>query len=1129
MKIYPFIVLLIFYSLATNAQVLDSFSDGDFSNNPTWTPDAAANWAIVNNQLRSNSATPNSTFFISTPSAQALNSQWEFYVNLQFNTSSANYVDVYLTSSNATMTGASGYFVRIGGTPDEVSLYKSNAGAATILINGRDGITNNSNTILKIKITRDAANVWTLSSDVTATGNNYVSEGTITDNSFTTSSFFGIRITQSTASFFSKHFFDDFYAGPITLDTAPPILNSITVASSTELTLLFNESLEASSAQTISNYVANNGIGNPTTAVLQPDKKTVKLTFTNPFGNGTQNQLAVAAVKDLAGNAMTLATLPFLYFLPVAEKKFDIVVSEIFPDPDPIIGLPAAEFIEIYNRSSNAFDLSGWKLTDGTSTATFASQIILPNQYWIVTSSTNTALFAAYQNVIGVAGFPSLNNSGDMVLLKSSAGLTIDSLNYSLGWYRDADKQQGGWSLEKIDLNKTSTDALNWVASQDATGGTPGRQNSWFGKNPDVAPPKLVSLTVKNDSQLELLFDETLDASSVVVSNFSVTNGIANPSSVLLLSDQKTISLSFTTKFQNGTENALSIIAVADLVGNKNSALTQTFTYIIYSASANKDVIINEIFADPTPSLGLPEAEYIELYNRSAHPFDMAGWSFQAGNSKTIFTTQILLPKQYLIVTNAKNTNTFSRYGKVLGLVSFPVLPNDGASLLIKNDKGQVIDSLNYSPAWYRSSDKAEGGYALELIDPNNPCGEEDNWTASESTMGGTPGKQNSVVANKPDLVGPVFVSIEPITDAQLLFTFNEKLDKAPLQKENFLFTPPVLISSIRFVDVSKRQLVATLASPIEKRKLYSVALLKVYDCAGNVMQDAFSQLTFALPEEVEANDVLINEILFNPKPTGVDFVEVYNNSQKYISLNGLKFANIENGTVKNLEPISAGAPILEPRQFKAFTTEPAVLKNNYPFGEERNFIKTVLPSLPDDEGSIALIGKLGTVIDSFLYASKLHSPLIRDDEGVSLERISYQANANDAVNWRSASSQSGYATPGYINSNSRPEQNLLDGKVKVEPEVFAPNSGVQDFAKINYAFDQNNFTATIKIIDQQGRLVKTIANNETLGYSGFFRWDGNLEDGTKARMGYYTVWIELFDETGVVNTLRKRVVVASR
>jgi hypothetical protein len=59
----------------------------------------------------------------------------------------------------------------------------------------------------------------------------------------------------------------------------------------------------------------------------------------------------------------------------------------------------------------------------------------------------------------------------------------------------------------------------------------------------------------------------------------------------------------------------------------------------------------------------------------------------------------------------------------------------------LKTNTGQLVDSVNYNTDWYRDDDKLEGGWTLEMIDPNNICGEENNWSSSENPAGGTPVK----------------------------------------------------------------------------------------------------------------------------------------------------------------------------------------------------------------------------------------------------------------------------------------------------------------------------------------------------------------------------------------------------
>lgn len=82
----------------TFAQFTDDFSDGDFTANPIWTGDDTVFTVINsggNNLLRSNKQIASTSFYLSTPSTQVNDCQWEFYLNLQFNTSSANYVDIF--------------------------------------------------------------------------------------------------------------------------------------------------------------------------------------------------------------------------------------------------------------------------------------------------------------------------------------------------------------------------------------------------------------------------------------------------------------------------------------------------------------------------------------------------------------------------------------------------------------------------------------------------------------------------------------------------------------------------------------------------------------------------------------------------------------------------------------------------------------------------------------------------------------------------------------------------------------------------------------------------------------------------------------------------------------------------
>ena len=145
------------------------------------------------------------------------------------------------------------------------------------------------------------------------------------------------------------------------------------------------------------------------------------------------------------------------------------------------------------------------------------------------------------------------------------------------------------------------------------------------------------------------------------------------------------------------------------------------------------------------------------------------------------------------------------------------------------------------------------------------------------------------------------------------------------------------------------------------------------------------------------------------------------------------------------------------------------------------------------------------------------------------MERISFFQSTNDVFNWRSANASAGYSTPGYINSNTRPDIQINDNEVQVAPEIFSAGSVTDDYVQVSYQFEESGQVANVKIYNQQGRAIKEIFNNETIGYKGSFRWDGDCDNGTKARNGYYLVWFEVFNPNGKVKTFRKRVIVASR
>ena len=86
-------IYCIFSSIGALGQLTDDFSDGDFTNNPVWGGDDTK-FTITSGELNSQNSVA-LTYYLSTPLTLATEVEWEFFINLKFSTSSANFVDVY--------------------------------------------------------------------------------------------------------------------------------------------------------------------------------------------------------------------------------------------------------------------------------------------------------------------------------------------------------------------------------------------------------------------------------------------------------------------------------------------------------------------------------------------------------------------------------------------------------------------------------------------------------------------------------------------------------------------------------------------------------------------------------------------------------------------------------------------------------------------------------------------------------------------------------------------------------------------------------------------------------------------------------------------------------------------------
>lgn len=527
-------------------------------------------------------------------------------------------------------------------------------------------------------------------------------------------------------------------------------------------------------------------------------------------------------------------------------------------------------------------------------------------------------------------------------------------------------------------------------------------------------------------------------------------------------------------------------------------------------------VIITEIFADPTPSHGLPEREYLELMNRSAGRIPLNGYTLSYGNVRTVFPASFIDPGEYVIVCRAVYASEFASFGKVIGLSAFS-LNNNGNTLSLSDPTGNGVHRVSYSSSWY-SAGRSEG-FSLEMTDTAFPCRGRANWQSSTAGQGGTPGRPNSVARPLPDLSPPELLRYD-LQETRILLVFDEVLDSnfaGNLHSFEVLSGHTSVIHTA-FADESREAVALTLDRPPGGD--LTLRIYDVKDCTGNTGPDItllFENLPDPLP-----GDIRLSEILFNPPPGGQDFVEVYNTTEQAFNLKNWQFARLNAaGEISGHVLISPTRTVLPGNSWLAFTRNRAFLTDHYPV--TGNILEIpALPAYNNDAGTVLLLKPDSTVFDRFTYSEKMHAALINNPKGVSLERVSFQPQREE---WVSASSDAGFATPGA--PNSRRENSSPEAFFTAEPLVFHPGTEAP-FTRLIYQLPGGEAYAAIMILDRHGRTVRALARNHLLGTSGQIAWDGTDDRGELLPSGYYVFVINV-SGTGIRRTFYAKTVIGGK
>ena len=157
MKSIFIFIILAQIALATSAQsiIMDDFADGNFTDSPSWSGETTDFMVNPSFQLQLSALPEDGQSFLVTQSDIIEEAEWSFFIQLDFNPSSNNFMDIYLISDQESLENRlNGFFVRIGTTQDDVSLYLQSGekSKATKIIDGVDDLVDVSQVAMNIKV-----------------------------------------------------------------------------------------------------------------------------------------------------------------------------------------------------------------------------------------------------------------------------------------------------------------------------------------------------------------------------------------------------------------------------------------------------------------------------------------------------------------------------------------------------------------------------------------------------------------------------------------------------------------------------------------------------------------------------------------------------------------------------------------------------------------------------------------------------------------------------------------------------------------------------------------------------------------------------------------------------------------
>ncbi|MCD8260434.1 MAG: lamin tail domain-containing protein [Bacteroides sp.] len=256
---------------------------------------------------------------------------------------------------------------------------------------------------------------------------------------------------------------------------------------------------------------------------------------------------------------------------------------------------------------------------------------------------------------------------------------------------------------------------------------------------------------------------------------------------------------------------------------------------------------------------------------------------------------------------------------------------------------------------------------------------------------------------------------------------------------------------------------------------------------------------------ELSSGALLFNEIMFHPKPSGQEYMELYNNSGQNIDIRGMILRKKrEDGSYMTGSWLLAGEEsVFAAASYLCFTANRETVIQQYDAPAECVVEVPGLSALNNSSGILVLLSAEGEVIDEVSYTVKMHTTLQSDKSGISLEKRHPALSSGDPDNWRSAAEDYGYATPGRENSIHTESGSASDQpEFRLESTRFNPWQGER--LLLHFQLPGDGYLVRAVVYDITGVTVCKLYHNHSVGTSGTLSWDGKSTQGKIQLSGSY-------------------------